>query len=222
MSTERLTWVKSERARKFLVVSPSLEIVTEDLVYDRQIESVEFSTDSTRLKSLGDFAFHECFRLKSICIPASVELIGQNCFGPASVSDSSLESLTFESGSKLRKIGSQAFNGCRRLRSISLAASVSEIDGKTFEYSHFERIAIESDNLHFRIRAHFILNWKGLMVIVLDRVSLFVQFHLVQVRDFVAFCRGHFSAVDYVQSRFHHRLRRLRRKFSIVADASLA
>jgi hypothetical protein len=40
----KLTWVKSEGTRKILVVLPSVEILTHNLVSDPAIESVEFAT----------------------------------------------------------------------------------------------------------------------------------------------------------------------------------
>jgi hypothetical protein len=50
----------------------------------------------------------QCHALKSICIPAGVEIFGESCFSDCS----SLSQVTFESSSKLTEMGWQAFSKC--------------------------------------------------------------------------------------------------------------
>jgi hypothetical protein len=122
------------------------------------LEHLTFEAGSN-LRELDQRALEGFSRLKSLCLPASVELIGFRCFlSPPASYVSSLESLTFEAGSRLRKIGAEAFFSCTQLLSICLPASVSEIDGATFQFSHFVRIDIEAGNMNFCVRDHFILD----------------------------------------------------------------
>jgi hypothetical protein len=64
--------------------------------------------------------FASCLSLKSICIPASVEIIDCDCFA----SCSSLADLTFECGSRMTQIAGRAFDRCSSLQSICIPASL--------------------------------------------------------------------------------------------------
>jgi hypothetical protein len=100
------------------------------------LESVTFEAGSV-LREIGEDAFRaNLFReggLKSIVIPASVEVIGKAAFKDCS----SLESVTFEAGSVLREIGEDAFGANLynegRLKSIVIPASVEVISDGAFE-----------------------------------------------------------------------------------------
>jgi hypothetical protein len=100
--------------------------------------------------------------LKSICIPASVETIGDDCF----CANMSIRRVDFEAGSKLRVLGVSAFSGsaihsieipplvevlpqscfsyCAFLSSVTFApgSQLRTIDGTAFEVSCIEAIAI--------------------------------------------------------------------------------
>ena len=82
-------------------------------------------------------AYNECTSLTSIEIPASVETIGNSAFYGCS----SLATVTFEKGSRLKTIGDEppinngfygAFNNCTSLTSIEIPASVEKIPGGAF------------------------------------------------------------------------------------------
>jgi hypothetical protein len=73
-------------------------------------------------------AFSSCSSLQSICIPATVETIGQNCFSNCT----SLSSITFESDSRLNRIEMNAFRGCSSLQSIFIPASVQSLPVRCF------------------------------------------------------------------------------------------
>jgi hypothetical protein len=96
----------------------------------------------SNLQAIPNNAFTSCERLQSLCIPASVEVLGANCF--QNMTD--LSSLTFEPGSKLRTMDNRVFCYCRSLRSIVLPASVLVVDGSPFVHSCFEEIVVEAGN----------------------------------------------------------------------------
>ena len=77
-------------------------------------------------KRIGKEAFQNTENLLSIFIPPSVEEIGQWAFR-----ESALETIEFEEGSKLKKIGDRAFENSA-LRSIVLPASLEEIGNRAF------------------------------------------------------------------------------------------
>jgi hypothetical protein len=76
-----------------------------------------------RLPQIMFGTFLACRSLKSICIPASVEVISGHSFNRCS----SLSELTFESGSRLIEIGAQAFCDCFSLVSICIPANVERL-----------------------------------------------------------------------------------------------
>jgi hypothetical protein len=98
--------------------------------------------------------------LKSLCLPASVESIGTCCFSdPADDPPISfLEELTFEPGSKLRRIASLAFVGCHSLKFLCLPASIEDIEGGAFSESGLRDLQIEDGNSDFLIRDFFLMD----------------------------------------------------------------
>mgnify|MGYP000572570146 CR=1 FL=1 len=95
------------------------------------LTTVTFEKES-QLKTIGgDYyygAFSDCTALTSIEIPASVETIGNTAF----YSCSSLATVTFEKGSRLKTIGNNAYYRCTSLTSIEIPASVETIEKKAF------------------------------------------------------------------------------------------
>jgi uncharacterized repeat protein (TIGR02543 family) len=76
--------------------------------------------------SIGSNAFGYTLALTALTIPANVVSIGSSAFG-----QSGLTTITFESGSKLASIGSQAFT-TSSIASITIPASVTTIDASAF------------------------------------------------------------------------------------------
>ena len=72
--------------------------------------------------------FKSCTSLTSIEIPASVETIGYDAFQGCS----SLKTVTFEKGSKLKTVETNVFFYCTSLTSIEIPASVEEIERYAF------------------------------------------------------------------------------------------
>ena len=95
------------------------------------LTTVTFEKES-QLKTIGgDYyygAFSDCTALTSIEIPASVETIGNTAFYYCS----SLATVTFEKGSRLKTIGNNAYYRCTSLTSIEIPASVETIEKKAF------------------------------------------------------------------------------------------
>ena len=99
--------------------------------YCSSLTTVTFEKES-QLKTIGgDYyygAFSDCTALTSIEIPASVETIGNTAFSDCS----SLATVTFEKGSRLKTIGNNAYYRCTSLTSIEIPASVETIEKKAF------------------------------------------------------------------------------------------
>ena len=111
------------------------------------LTTVTFEKES-QLKTIGgDYyygAFSDCTALTSIEIPASVETIGNTAFSDCS----SLATVTFEKGSRLKTIGNNAYYRCTSLTSIEIPASVETIEKKAFMHcSKLTTITFEKGSL---------------------------------------------------------------------------
>ena len=80
--------------------------------------------------SIWSGVFESCTSLTTIEIPASVETIGYDAFFGCS----SLKTVTFEKGSKLKTVETNVFIYCTSLTSIEIPASVEEIERYAFYY----------------------------------------------------------------------------------------
>jgi hypothetical protein len=80
------------------------------------------------LRQIGRCAFSHCPTLRSICIPASIEIFSERCFYLCD----SLSQVIFEPGSKLTQIGVTAFFECSLLTSICIPANVESIQKQGF------------------------------------------------------------------------------------------
>jgi hypothetical protein len=131
--------------------------------YCATAETILFAPGS-KLDVLESGLFVPCRFLKSLCVPASVEFIAMQCFDdPVDVSDncSPLETVTFAPDSICRGIESFAFGGCTLLRSISLPASVEDIDARAFVSCPECRIELDSGNRNFRAEDGFLTDFDG-------------------------------------------------------------
>ena len=75
---------------------------------------------------IGDQAFDDCISLESVAIPSSVIRIGNQTFRNCS----SLESITIPNS--VTFIGSETFKGCSSLKCVTIPNSVKEVYGDTF------------------------------------------------------------------------------------------
>jgi len=83
------------------------------------------------LRDLGDNAFRECKKLKSVEIPAPVKIIGDNTF----LSAVNLASVTFAAGSMVQSLGRYAFMYCESLKSVEIPASVEIVGDYAFYFA---------------------------------------------------------------------------------------
>jgi hypothetical protein len=92
-----------------------------------QISMLEFEKGSV-VSWIETKVFFTCVSLGSICIPASVEIIGDACFSDCT----SLSDVSFEVESKLRRLGAEMFQHCVRLPSICIPSSIEELGKSCF------------------------------------------------------------------------------------------
>ena len=91
------------------------------------------------IKTIGDYAFHDCRNLKNVTIPQSVTSIGYEAFCQCI----SLETLSFGEKSfgenietNITTIGDYAFDYCIALKSVTIPQSVTSIGKHAFDGCH--------------------------------------------------------------------------------------
>jgi len=109
----------TEVATGFIGYSPSLE----ELHLQEGVKKINWIFNSSYY--IGDYGPH---KMKSFTVPASVETLGPYAFCDMT----SLETITFAPGSKLKEIQQDAFNNCVSLKNITLPASVESIEEASF------------------------------------------------------------------------------------------
>jgi hypothetical protein len=112
----------------------------------------DFLVDVARSKLIRYFGL-----LTEIKLSRDVKVIGSYCFADLT----KIESLTFEHGSKLARIGRNAFSECVSLRSIVIPASVTEIAGGAFASSGICNVSVEEGNSCFCVSGKFLLGNAG-------------------------------------------------------------
>jgi hypothetical protein len=106
------------------------------------LSNLEFEAGS-QIRVLGEYAFVNCWSLRSICVPSSVQTISQFCF----MCCRDLSNLRFESGSALSSLGESAFYCCSLLESICIPSSVETISKLCFcECRSLCHLTFESDS----------------------------------------------------------------------------
>jgi hypothetical protein len=86
------------------------------------------------------YVFADCSSLSSICIPSAVGRFAPYCFQNCS----SLTTVTFESRSKLTRVGDGAFHACSPLLSVFICRRVQQILGKDERHSYV--IVLDEDD----------------------------------------------------------------------------
>jgi hypothetical protein len=140
----RLPWKVSSLL--LICIPSSIRHICARCIDSRGLLSLTFEPNA-RLSRIGESAFHET-RLTSICLPSSVEIIGDFAFDSCRY----LQSVFFESDSHLLRIGPWGFFGCERLHSICIPASVVSFGWHCFRFCTSLRIAcFEPDSQLSRI-----------------------------------------------------------------------
>ena len=94
------------------------------------IESVTIPDSVT---SLGTYAFYNSTGLKSITVGSGITEIGDQTFRVTGKNVSSLETVTFVAADRITSIGVRAFDGCGKLKSLSLSDNLTTIGEKAFQ-----------------------------------------------------------------------------------------
>jgi hypothetical protein len=120
--------------KSIIIPAAVAELNLDDLCDVRTVEAIAFAPGS-QLQRLSEQVFSSCTSLKSVCFPACLERLPSCLFCPhliGSTESAAVETVTFEAGSRLRKIDHYAFCGCHSLKSVYLPASVEYIHGLSF------------------------------------------------------------------------------------------
>jgi hypothetical protein len=118
-------------------------------------ESFTFG-DAIRLNEIGEKAFAECTKLSTFTVPSSTEIIGGHCFEKCS----GLVEIAFEDFSELKRIGEYAF-AKSGLTSITVPASIEEINGSASVACPLETIALAPGSLKFVIAGNMLSTSNG-------------------------------------------------------------
>jgi hypothetical protein len=110
-----------------ITLSPKIEIISVGCFAFCPFSSFTINSGS-RLKRIEESSFRKCSLLRSISIPATVEVLGMECFDECR----SLSSFAIESGSVLNRIEAKAFSRCVALQSIRIPAKVEFLGEQCF------------------------------------------------------------------------------------------
>jgi hypothetical protein len=100
-------------------------------------------------------------QLESICVPASVEVIGVNCF----LECENLSTVRFENGSRLARIEEFAFADCPMLHALEIPSRVVYIGKSALPRGETVAISLENGNRAFDILGHLIVDIDARSVI---------------------------------------------------------
>ena len=89
----------------------------------------DLDLSEVNLPTLFEKVFHEDKKIEKIILPSTLTTIGQYAFYDCT----SLQTVTFEKGSRLKTIEESAFEDCTELTSIEIPASVETIEDQAFE-----------------------------------------------------------------------------------------
>ena len=108
------------------------ELNDEDFITIRSMPNLkDLDLSEVNLPTLFEKVFHENKKIEKIILPSTLTTIGQYAFYDCT----SLQTVTFEKGSRLKTIEESAFEDCTELTSIEIPASVETIEDSAFKGS---------------------------------------------------------------------------------------
>ena len=106
------------------------ELNDEDFITIRSMTNLkDLDLSEVNLPILFEKVFHENKKIEKIILPSTLTTIGQYAFYDCT----SLQTVTFEKGSRLKTIEESAFEDCTALTSIEIPASVERIEDRAFK-----------------------------------------------------------------------------------------
>ena len=116
-----------------LYKSNSSDLIPTLYYNDEEIVNLEIPEG---VKSIGEYSFYKCKKLKTIKFPNSLRIIGSRAFEGCTL----LEEMNLPSG--LENIGLYTFSQCQSLLSIDIPESVSAISDGAFNKTKLEKIVV--------------------------------------------------------------------------------
>jgi hypothetical protein len=136
--------------------APRSAEVLEEMYAGDGVEAVAFDFGS-RVRRIKTRAFSRCWKLRSICIPATVESLQEDAFEGCT----GLTAVIFEPHSSLVSIGQCAFRECPSLTIICIPPSVHFVGPCAFSHEVFSSLTIDPGNRHFSIRGDYFCDFAG-------------------------------------------------------------
>jgi hypothetical protein len=154
-----------ERGHRLVVVPRRVERLggCQDHLGRTQFTAIHFIVfeAQSQLNEIVSFALYCLSHLVSICIPPSVEILPESSFFWCR----RLLSVSFEPGSKLVRIDSEAFSDCRSLEAIHLPASLEIMIGSALKHTDLSLITVEEGNTNFQVYDSFLMDIEGLSAV---------------------------------------------------------
>jgi hypothetical protein len=149
----------SSSGLKSIEIPPNVAIVCGSAFIAESLNSISVSRDNRyfriRESFLEDICGSTIYRYfgssRSIEIPSSIVVLGKSSFHGCK----SLESVTFQSGSRLERINESAFSSSG-LKSIEIPRNVAFVCGSSLATDSLCSISVSGDNQHFLTRESFL------------------------------------------------------------------
>ena len=94
---------------------------------------------------IGDYAFEDCFNLRSVALPSTLRVIGEGAFADCRLL------MDIALPDQLEELGAYAFRGCHALTGMNLPASLKKIGANPFAgCSHFRRVDLAAGHPFLR------------------------------------------------------------------------
>lgn len=143
-----------------MTIPASVRVICEKCFYKRiSLSCVTFARGS-RLQRIEKEAFYQCMSLEEAEIPATVEVLGEDCF-----SGSGITSVRFPRDSKLKSIERGAMSCCLRLEVFEIPASVKVVRHNSFYACKMLNLRVHRDNCHYKVIDSLLMSSDGAEVL---------------------------------------------------------